>query len=308
MAVSFPGKSLLRQLFPRPATTPQSAAAPGDAGVKLFVPPGHFYSPVVDPAQIRAAAARVFDRTRAVRGIDLREAAQLAFVDAIARHTAGLDFPDERGPAHRYFYRNGAFSYGDANVFAAMLQEYRPRRLIEVGSGYSSALALDIVESRLGWATACTFIEPYPTLLNSLLSDADRARVTILPQPVQDVDLTVFDALEAGDMLFIDTTHVVKTGSDVLHHFENVLPRLRPGVVIHVHDIFHPFEYPEPWVLDLNLSWNELYYVRAFLADNPHYEILFFNNFMATHHAEAMARACPPFMRDSGSSFWMRKR
>ena len=286
-----------------PVAQPTSDTTP-----RLFVPPGHFYSPVVDPAQIRKSAGRVFDRGRPIAGIDLRDQVQLAFVDTLRATAAGMTFPDERGPEHRYFYRNGAFSYGDAITYAAMLTAWRPKRLIEVGSGYSSALALDIIERQLAWKTDCTFIDPYPELLHSLLSDTDRARITLHAHPVQNVPLAAYDVLEAGDFLFLDTTHVVKTGSDVLHHFENVLPRLKPGVIIHIHDIFHPFEYPESWVLDLNLSWNELYYVRAFLADNPNYEILFFNNYMAQIHTDIMQEAAPAFMRDSGSSFWLRKR
>jgi len=301
----------------RIATVLKANAVPGDQpatplpvdepAVKLFVPPGHFYSPIVDPAQIRIAAARVFDQARPAPGIDLREPVQLAFAATIGQIGDQLAFPDDRGQDFRYFYRNGAFSYGDANIYAAMLTTLRPKRLIEVGSGHSSALALDIIERRLDWATECTFIDPYPELLNSLLSETDRARVTIVPHPVQEVSLEIYDKLEADDILFLDTTHIVKTGSDVLHHFESVLPRLKPGVVIHIHDMFWPFEYPAPWVLDLNLSWNELYYVRAFLSDNLNYEILFFNNYMAKCHPAEMQSSCPPFMRDSGSSFWMRK-
>ena len=275
--------------------------------VPLFVPPGHFYSPVVDPAELADRAEELFRADRPLPGIEMNEAAQCALAERMREPARALWFPDEPGTQARYFYRNDAFSYADGVTLGCLLQMLRPRRIIEVGSGYSSALMLDVVERCLDWSASLTCIDPHPARLASLLRPGDHAHVEIVAQPVQRVDLTLFDRLEAGDVLFIDSTHIVKTGSDVLHHFERVLPRLRPGVVVHLHDMFHPFEYPRPWVMDMNLSWNELYYVRAFLTGNAAYEVMFFVDFMAKRHAGLMRAVAPQFMQRGGSSLWLRK-
>ena len=297
----------LRRL--RRCAAPGNPAAPAPpGGVKLFVPPGHFYSPVVDPSQLASREAELFREQRPLPGIDLNEAAQCALAEQMREPYRRLWFPAEKSADARYFYRNGNFSYADAVTLACLLQILRPRTMIEVGSGYSSALTLDIVERCLDWSTSLTFIEPYPDLLNSLTSETDRGRIEIIASPVQAVPPAVFDRLGEGDILFIDSTHVVKSGSDVLHHFDEVLPRLRPGVIIHIHDIFYPFEYPRAWVMEMNLSWNELYYVRAFLTNNPEYEIVFFNDFMRKRHFELMRDVAPLFLELGGSSLWLRKK
>ena len=106
----------------------------------------------------------------------------------------------------------------------------------------------------------------------------------------------------------MDTTHIVKTGSDVIYHFEEVLPRLKSGVIIHLHDIFYPMEYPKTWVTEDKLSWNEIYYFRAFLAGNSDYEILFWNNYMHRNYIDVMAEASDVFAHNGGASIWFRKK
>jgi len=240
-------------------------------------------------------------------GIDLREPNQLAYLRQIERHYPGLPFTSERNADTRYYYENPAFPYGDAIVLASTILEFRPAHFIEVGSGYSSGAALDIVEQFLNWATECTFIEPYPALLHTIIHLDDYAHIRIYPQRVQDVPLDTFDRLEANDILFIDSSHVAKTDSDVVHCIFRVLPRLKPGVLVHFHDMFYPFEYPETWVVDENRSWNELYFLQAFLMYNTHWEIQFFNSFMAYRYGEILRRSLPDFLRNPGGSLWLRK-
>ena len=138
-----------------------------------------------------------------------------------------------------------------------MTAHLRPARVIEVGSGYSTALALDEAEaSREIAALEITCIEPFAGRLLGLLSEADRRRITLLRKPVQDVDPATYGRLGPGDVLFVDSTHVVKAGSDVVWLFLHVLPRLAAGVVVHVHDVFWPFEYPAHW-LEQRRDWTE---------------------------------------------------
>jgi hypothetical protein len=271
-------------------------------------PPGHFYSPVVDVVDLARHRDRVFDRTRTPLGIDLNDEAQLALLERLSKLYSRLPFSAGKQEGLRYHYENPAFGYGDAIVLACLLMELRPGRMIEVGSGYSSCVTLDINELFLDGGLDLTFVEPYPDLLQTLMKAGDSERHLVIASRVQDLDPSVFDTLEAGDILFIDSTHVTKCNSDVNFEVFDVLPRLKPGVVIHFHDVFYPFEYPEDWFFTENRSWNELYLLRAFLMNNTDYEILFFNHYMHLKHQSSVARAFPDFPRNCGGSLWLRKR
>ena len=166
---------------------------------------------------------------------------------------------------------------------------------------------LDILDATPGLDTDLTFIEPNVERLHGLLRPNDIGRTKILRQRLQDVDVELFRMLERDDILFIDSTHVAKTGSDVVHYITKILPALNCGVIIHIHDVFYPFEYPEEWVLDENRSWNEIYMVYAFLANNRDYEIEFFNSFMGREYSRKMEECLPIFMVNPGGSLWLRK-
>jgi hypothetical protein len=276
--------------------------------VLLFFPPGHFYSPVVDPRLLEGRIPKVREPVlRDLPGIDLDlDRMTRLWQHRVAAHARTTPFPEGPAPSHRYHFTNPAFGYGDAIILRAMILHHRPRRLIEIGSGWSSACTLDAVsEGRL--ETELTFIEPYPDLLHTVLREGDRERVEIVPLPVQDVPLARFDELGADDILFIDSTHVVKTGSDVVHELGEILPRLKSGVVIHFHDVFYPFEYPHEWAIEENRSWNELYALRAFLAFNEAFEIVFFNDFFAQLARPVLERDCPLFLKNTGASLWLRR-
>ncbi len=276
--------------------------------VPLFVPPGHFYSPIVVPADVEALvlAARISPpETLPDVRLDLVRMERLwADLLPTLRTTA---FPHDPHLSRRYHCSNGNFGYGDAMMLRAMIMREKPRRFIEIGSGYSSAAALDTFDEMGGVKPAVTFIEPYPELLCSLLRPGDATHIQILKQRVQDVPLAIFDDLDVSDILFIDSTHILKTGSDVAHELSNILPRLRSGVVIHFHDVFYPFEYPYTWAVQENRSWNELYVLRAFLAYNDRFEIVFFNDYFFQMRRETIASTAEDFLRNSGGSLWLRK-
>jgi hypothetical protein len=182
----------------------------------------------------------------------------------------------------------------------------QPKRIVEVGSGFSSCVILDTAELFLDGKVECTFVEPYPERLLSLLRLEDRGRVQILVKRVQDVGLESFLALERNDILFIDSSHVAKIGNDVNYLLGEVLPRLRPGVYVHVHDIFYPFEYPESWIRE-GRSWNEAYILRAFLAFNLAFEIVLFNTFLERFHRGIFEREMPLCLRNEGGSIWLQR-
>lgn len=281
-----------------------------------FAPPGHYYSPLPDLASVRRHAARVFGAEASagdLPGIDLREEEQLHLLEVLGGVTDRMPFPDVPTDGFRFHLDNEYFGYADAAVLFSMLMTCRPRRIVEVGSGYSSAAMLDIDDRFFGGTLDLTFIEPYPDRLRGLLADSDPARCTIVESPVQDVDPAVFAQLQAGDVLFIDSSHVAKMDSDVLHLLFRVLPSLADGVVVHVHDIPWPFEYPQRW-LEQGKAWNEAYLLRAFLMYNSAFQILFHGPFLAARHPEALRAALPAVRRTpsapgmvTNSSLWLRK-
>lgn len=227
--------------------------------------PGHYYSPICDPLEIRMTF-RIEDGND-IPGIDLNRENQLA------RWQSWLQ--REKHPRWRRYDPNNTY-YGikDGICLYNFFSELKPARFIEIGSGHSSSCVIDTIES-FGLSTKCTFIEPYPERLTDLLR-----RHTLIERRAQLVDLSLFDDLERGDILFIDSTHVLKTGSDVHYELFSILPRLRSGVFIHFHDIFFPFEYPHTWIFDHNMSWNEAYALRALLSSTNRYRIEFWNHYL----------------------------
>ena len=277
---------------------------PGE--VAMAWPPGHFYSPVPSLDEVRAREDRVFAVPRSVPGVDLREDAQLALVDELAPYCADQPFTAERSPGLRYHFENPFFGAGDGIVLHCLLRHLRPPRVVEIGSGFSSALMLDTDERFLGPRTSFTFVDPYPERLLELLGDESGDRAELIDRPVQDIAVDFFDQLRAGDVLFIDSTHVAKVGSDVNVLLLDVLPRLAPGVWVHVHDILYPFEYPRDWIYG-GRSWNEAYLLRAFLAFNTSFRIELFNSFLGHFHHRHVSQALPPWSRNTGGSIWLRR-
>ena len=275
---------------------------------RLFVPPGHFYSPIVNIEEVRATFNNAKPPPTQLPAIDIDQHAMLALWAQLLPHLKDTHFPDEQTQGFRYFFKNSAFSYGDASVLSAMLRHFKPKRLVEVGSGYSSACAMDTIDRYLGGDVAVSFIEPYPELLIKLLGKDALERVTIHETGVQGASMDLFTQLEAGDFLFIDSTHVMKTGSDVCHELFTVLPALKAGVFIHFHDIFWPFEYGAEWVLQENRSWNELYGLRSFLMYNESFEVVFFNDYFVKNCHDSIQTEYPKMLKNGGASIWLRKK
>jgi hypothetical protein len=276
--------------------------------------PGHFYSPLPDLDQLDQNASAIFNQTvKDIPGVDNNEAVQLKLTEEFGKLYPEIPFSKTRSGELRYYFDNPFFSYGDGVVLYSFLRHFQPKRIVEVGSGYSSAEMLDVNDLFFNGAIDFTFVEPFPERLRSLLSEKDCTKHRVEVTPVQHVDLSVFTALEANDILFVDSSHVGKIGSDLLHILFQVLPRLKPGVIIHFHDIPWPFEYPRHWV-EGGRAWNEAYFLRAFLQFNSSFELLYSNSFMVIHHAEFMRKLMPLFLEKSSiadtesiTSLWIRK-
>jgi hypothetical protein len=272
-----------------------------------FVPPGHFYSPVPSLAEVEQDEARIFGEVpRGLPGIEMHEPAQLELLEELSRFYPEIPFKAQKTDGLRYYFENPAYSYSDAIFLHCMIRHLRPRRIVEVGSGFSSCATLDTNDRFFSGSIALSFIDPYPELLLELLGEEDRKRVRIVPQRLQDVALAEFSALEANDILFIDSTHVSKVGSDVNRIFASILPALAPGVHVHIHDVFWPFEYPKEWIY-AGRAWNELYVLRAFLQYNRAFRVLLMNNFIERFHQPWLAERMPLVLKNPGGSLWLRR-
>lgn len=279
-----------------------------------FAPPGHFYSPIPDMPSIEDQADRIFDRgTRDAPAIALNNQAQLQLLAELSRFYGEQPFSEQPTPQCRYYLDNPFFSYGDGIVLYAFMRHFRPRRITEIGSGFSSAEMLDVNELFLDAGTEFRFIEPFPARLHTLLTARDQQTIDIDTRLVQAVPVADFAQLQANDILFIDSSHVAKTDSDVLHILFNILPSLNRGVIVHFHDVLWPFEYPIAW-LQNGRAWNEAYFLRAFLQYNHAFEILYFNSYMAIHHTDSLRHAMPlalatpsAALTPGNTSLWLRK-
>jgi hypothetical protein len=275
--------------------------------LRLFVPPGHYHSPIVDPIEAEGHLALTRGRPvpDSLAGITVDRRAMVLTWQKLIPFLTTSPFSAEQSRSLRYQFENPSYSWGDGSVLHAMLRLFRPRRLIEIGCGWTSACTLDTVEK---YIENChlTFIEPYPRLLRELIPKCP-PNVDVLEQRVQDVPVATFEQLTAGDILFIDSTHVLRTGSDVCFELFEVLPRLASGVLVHFHDMFWPFEYPETWVLEDKRSWNELYAVRAFLTDNETWRIVVFNDYLAKFERPMIESTYPAFLRNSGGALWLQR-
>ena len=242
-------------------------------------------------------------------GIELDGGAQLARLDSWAGRfrTEGEAVPTEpHGRPGEYQRPNGAFEAVDAEVLYCLLRDLRPRRMIEIGSGWSTLLAAQALSRNAADepAAPCEFtaVEPHPRPI--LLG----GRVLIECR-VQEVPLSLFGQLDAGDVLFIDSSHVAAIGSDVLYEILEILPRLRPGVFVHFHDIFLPANYPRDWVKGLRIHWNEQWFLQAFLCLNPSFEVVWAGHWMHMTHPDRLEAAFPAYRRDRDrpGSFWIRR-
>ncbi len=271
-------------------------------------PAGHFYSTVVSLENIRKKQDEIWKDNikETIKGIDLNTAEQLDLIKEFSQFYKDLPFPIMKKDNIRFNYYNSYYSYTDAIILFSIIRYFEPKKIIEIGSGYSSAVMLDTNELFFNGNIQLTFIEPFSRdRLNILLKATDRQNSKIIQQNVQNVPLKVFKELQSGDILFVDSTHAVKTGSDVNFIMFEILPVLKKGVLIHFHDIHFPFEYPKDWVLN-GFGWNETYFLKAFLMYNKDFKILFFSDYLHKYYKESF-QEMPLTFKSTGSNLWIEK-
>ena len=267
-------------------------------GIHLM--PLHFYNPIPQKNKLKH---KDFSPYKAV-GIQLNASKQFSLLSSFQLYFDELaDIPYEKPQLeHQYYYGNPAFCGIDANIYYAFIRKFQPAKIIEVGAGFSTMMAAQAM--RINQTGTLTAIEPHP--FETLKKGFDGLHQCI-EKNVQDVDLSLFESLEKNDILFIDDSHVSKIGSDVNHLLLRILPILKSGVIVHVHDIFIPYEYPEEWIRNLNLFWNEQYVFQAFLTHNTQFEVLLANYFLSQTDFLKLKELLPNSPHHIGCSFWIKK-
>jgi hypothetical protein len=268
----------------------------------FHVTPARFNQPIPDTQSLPET---LWSQPTELIGIDVNERAQLDLLKSFSKFRGEYEqFPTGPTAEHDGFYiGNRLFDGIDALVAYCMVRHFEPRLIIEVGSGFSS-LVMGRAAAKNGSAPLVC-VEPFP---REFLRERFPGLQTLVERNVQQIDLEFFSQLHSGDILFIDTSHTVKIGGDVNYLFLEVLPRLNPGVIVHVHDIFLPFEYRRDWVLDEFRFWTEQYLLQAFLTFNSEFEVLLANYFLTHYHEQALKSAFPDLDRWIGGSFWMRRK
>jgi predicted O-methyltransferase YrrM len=256
------------------------------------VRPIHYYEPIPD---FRAITSEQLERRREFRSIDFRWVEQLLLLRELSNA-----YRDELQQLDHADFKNDYFAGFDAAVYYSLIRYLKPKRVIEIGSGYSTRFASKALARNADGGTL-TCIEPHPERLNG-----HRLDLELIQKRVEEIDVDFFSQLEANDILFIDSSHTVKFGSDVCYEFLDVLPTLKPGVWVHVHDIFFPHDYPAEWLLKRRLALNEQYLLEAFLSFNREFQIALANHWLMLDQAAAVKEL---WSDDSvSSSFWFYRR
>jgi len=265
----------------------------------------HYYDPFFKKTDLKYPLRE----DRCLPGIELNIQGQLELLKCFEFRDELLGIPRGPDPAGGFYYNNPAFLSGDAEFLYNMVRHFKPRRLIEVGGGFSTLMTLKALEANRredgSHSGEIICIEPFE---NRWLEDLD---ISLHREIVQNMDTGFFRSLEKNDILFIDSSHITKPQNDVLYLYLQVLPVLNPGVLVHIHDVFTPRDYLEGWILKDVRFWNEQYLLEAFLSLNNDFEIMAALNFLLRHHSDELLSVCPVLAeqlpnREPGS-FWIRK-
>ena len=272
-----------------------------DAGIKIF--PCNFYSSVPSIAEIENSFEYSSDQPpyaeSSIFGLPDTSRELLELLTSYSSEFEPADEGSEESPIG-YFWKNSQFSHSDAMSYYAMLRHLKPNRVVEIGAGFSTLVAIDAI-SRNGTGEI-TCVEPFP---RAFLEKSEKINL----KKISAQEITVEwlnNYLNDGDVLFIDSTHTVKTGSDCLHIYLRLLPYLKHDVYVHVHDVFLPFGLPKNWLLDHHIYWTEQYLLLALLSDNPKTTFLFGSSYHEWANAELLRKFMHKRASSGGGSFWFR--
>ena len=268
-----------------------------------------FYSPIPDT---RLLKGKLWAKRSSLPGVEVNEQGQLELLrEFVEKFKAEYEqFPRQAtGIPHQYYIFNENFESVDGEILYCMIRRFKPRRIFEIGSGNSTILSAEaILKNQAEDGSRCELIaiDPYPS---NLLKAGFPGLTELVQSPVEEISLSEFKKLNANDILFIDSSHVLRIGGDVQYEYLEILPSLNAGVLVHAHDIFLPAEYPRDWVFKKRLFWSEQYLLQAFLAFNTSFEVLWAGNFMHLTHPDKVEAAFSSYDRHGAGagSFWIRK-
>jgi predicted O-methyltransferase YrrM len=298
MTVATPSAVTRAQLDALVAAGPRAVQ---DAGYHLQ--PNDFYTPLNDLAFLEANRD-LWTGVPALDAIAWEPDRQLAVAAEVGQFVEELrDVPERSAVVGEFCWDNGFWNNSDALVQYGLVRSRQPRRYVEIGCGWSSLLLARALARNTG-ACSVDLVEPYgnEALLATLPATWTRHRTILQRAP-----FALVDRLDAGDVLFYDGSHCAKVGSDVNWFFFRVLPRVRPGVLIHLHDIFLPDDYPEEWIFERGQTWNEQYLLQAFLMHNSAYRIVIANRYLFRLRGDELARHYRGVQPTYGCSFWLEK-
>ncbi len=258
--------------------------------IGVFPIRNHYYEPLIDHAQLK----RPLKDKRNLPGINLRHAEQLSLLEQLTYQNdleAFIEKQKNVDPALRFVIENDSFESGDAEFLFNFIRHTKPNKVIEIGCGASTkiisgALQCNVDETAKIAHHIC--IEPYEQPWLDAFEN-----IELLRQKLEDVDTNLFASLGANDLLFIDSSHIIRPQGDVLCEYLEILPILKPGVFVHVHDIFTPRDYLESWVKEDVFFWNEQYLLEALLSKNPSYEVVAALNYLKHEEYDALKKVCP---------------
>jgi hypothetical protein len=270
--------------------------------IGVFPIRNHYFEPQFDHQKTR----QPFSTDRNLPGIDWNATEQLKLLATFSFSQELAQIPYKKPDTLDFYLNNGLFESGDAEFWYQLIRSIKPRRVFEVGSGNSTLMAIKAIrrnhEENPAYDCKHVCIEPYGA------SWLEESGVSVVRRKIEDLDVEFFSELEDNDILFIDSSHIIRPQGDVLFEYLELLPTLNKGVVVHVHDIFSPKNYPEKWVEDEVIFWNEQYLLEAFLSHNSSWQIIGALNYLHHHHYETL-KSVAPFLtpdREPGS-FYIKK-
>jgi predicted O-methyltransferase YrrM len=265
----------------------------------------HYYQPLINPVK---HLGKALSEKRSLPGIDWNVEEQLALLNKFDYNNELKAIPHEKKTANplQYYFNNPSYRAGDGEFLYNIVRHFKPKRVIEIGCGYSTMMSIqaETKNATENAANACKHIciEPYE------MPWLEQLNVEVIRKKVEDIDTTFFTQLEANDILFIDSSHMIRPQGDVLFEFFEILPVLKKGVIVHVHDVFTPHDYPAEWIYEKHCMWNEQYLLEAFLMFNTQFRIIGALNFLKHKYTDEFAAKCPNSgaqPNDEPGAFWM---
>lgn len=262
----------------------------------------HYYEPLINPSK---HLNYNLDTPRKFPGINFDYNSQLKLLSSFNYKSECSSFPTHKTDDLTYYQSNGTFEMYDAVLWYSFIRHFKPSRIIEIGCGNSSLMTMNAIKSNVNddenFRCSHYCIEPFevPWL--------DSLDVNVIRCKVEDVDISEFTKLNSGDILFIDSSHVIRPQGDVLFEYLEILPSLKKGVIVHIHDIFTPTDYPDSWIKQEIRLWNEQYLLEAFLTGNSDWEILCASNYIYKNHRNLYSEKIGDYASFMPSSFYIRK-